>query len=61
MTTGTGSESTLRLASRLRQTAPNVRSYFDHKNAADLMELAAAALERLAPFDPDIDVVRSET
>lgn len=51
-----GTESLLTLAHDLRQTAPDVMSFFHHSKAAMLMERAADALERLAPLEPDVDV-----
>jgi type VI protein secretion system component VasF len=55
-----GTESLLQLAGDLRSTAPNVRAWFDHSKAAMLMERAADAIERLAHFEPDIDVEHGE-
>lgn len=60
MTDPQGTESLLDLATDLRATAPNVRSFFDHSRAAFLMERAADAIERLAPLEPDIDVAQGE-
>jgi hypothetical protein len=57
----TGTESLLQLSADLRQTAPNVRAWFDHSKAAELMEKAADALERLAPLDPDLEAEKSDT
>jgi hypothetical protein len=57
----TGTESLLQLSADLRQTAPNVRAWFDHSRAAELMEKAADALERLAPLDPDLEAEKSDT
>ena len=61
MTTGTGSESTLQLAARGRELAPHCLQIYDIRLCHEWMLRAADALERLAPYEPDIEVVRSET
>lgn len=55
-----GTESLIELAADLRETAPNVRDAFQLGRGAKLMERAADAIERLAVFEPDIDVVAGE-
>jgi hypothetical protein len=39
--------------------SPN-EEWYDHKRAAALMRRSATTLERLAPLDPEIEVVRGE-
>lgn len=55
-----GTESLIELANELEAVAPNVEAWFDHTRAAALMRKAAAELRRLAPLDPDIDVVHTK-
>lgn len=55
-----GTESLLTLAADLRATAPNVRDAFQLGRGARLMERAADALDRLAPLEPDVEVVAGE-
>jgi len=38
----------MELARDLRQAAPNVRAWFNHSNAAELMEKAAGVIEQIA-------------
>jgi len=61
MTPDQGTDSLLQLAAELRRTAPAVRSFASHTKAAALMEQAAAALEKLAPLDPDIQANLSDS
>lgn len=61
MTPEHGTDNILALAADLRKTAPAVRSFASHTKAAALMEQAAAALEKLAPLDPDIEVGLSDS
>ena len=60
MTEYQGTENLLALAKRLREVAPNVRDAISMKLGASLMESAASAIERLAHFEPDIDVDHGE-
>lgn len=60
MTEYQGTENLLALAKRLREVAPNVRDAISMKLGAKLMEDAAEVLERLARFEPDIDVDQGE-
>lgn len=55
-----GTESVLELVDRLEDVAPQVEAFSSHRLGAELMRRAAAELRRLAPLDPDIDVVRGE-
>ena len=57
-TTHQGTASLLSLAEDLRTFAPNVRSAFSLSIGAGLMERAAEVIERMAPLDPDIEVVQ---
>ena len=52
-----GTASLLALAEKLRTKAGHVADFWDHKQAAEVMRESAAALERLAPLDSDVDVV----
>lgn len=61
MTPEHGTDNILALAVDLHRTAPAVRSFASHSKAAALMEKAAAALEKLAPLDPDIEVGLSDS
>lgn len=61
MTPEHGTDNILALAVELRRTAPAVRAFSSHSKAASLMEKAAAALEKLAPLDPDIEVGLSDS
>ena len=38
----------MELVRDLRQAAPNVRAWFNHSNAAELMEKAAGVIEQIA-------------
>ena len=60
MTEYQGTENLLALAKRLREVAPNVRDAISMKLGAKLMEDAAEFIERLAHFEPDIDVDHGE-
>ena len=60
MTEYQGTENLLALAKRLREVAPNVRDAISMKLGAKLMEDAAEGIERLAHFEPDIDVDHGE-
>jgi hypothetical protein len=60
MTEYQGTENLLALAKRLREVAPNVRDAISMKLGAKLMEDAAEVIERLAHFEPDIDVEHGE-
>jgi RNA processing factor Prp31 len=60
MTEYQGTENLLALAKRLREVAPNVRDAISMKLGAKLMEDAADVIERLAHFEPDIDVEHGE-
>ena len=60
MTEYQGTENLLALANRLREVAPNVRDAISMKLGAKLMEDAAEVIERLAHFEPDIDVDHGE-
>lgn len=60
MTEYQGTENLLALAKRLREVAPNVRDAISMKLGAKLMEDAAEVIERLAQFEPDIDVEHGE-
>lgn len=55
-----GTESLLSMAADLRAKAAHVEDFWDHRRAAIAMRQAAATLERLAPLDPEIEVVRGE-
>jgi hypothetical protein len=55
-----GTSGLLDLAAKLKTTAPHVESAFDLRLGAHLMLLAANALERVAPLEPDIDVQQGE-
>jgi hypothetical protein len=60
MTSNQGTEAILTLSKRLREVAPNVRDAISMKLGAKLMEDAAEVIERLAHFEPDIDVDQGE-
>lgn len=47
-------------ATELRDVAAHVEEWFDHHRAATLMRKAADTLDRLAPLDPEIEVVQGE-
>lgn len=55
-----GSTALLDLATELREVAAHIEEWYDHKRAAALMRRSATTLERLAPLDPEIEVVRGE-
>ena len=55
-----GTSGLIELAEELRKTAPEVLDVFNLKKGARLMLLAADALERLAPHEPDIEVEHGE-
>ena len=55
-----GTNSILEQAALLRDKADHVADYWDHKRAAEVMRDAADTLERLAPLEPEIEVVRGE-
>lgn len=48
------------LAANLRQSAEKIVCFVSHRKAAEYMLKAAEALDRLAQFEPDIEVVRGE-
>ena len=50
-----GTESLIELAQELRESQAEVADFRGRKRAMDVMERAAAAIERLAPLDPQID------
>lgn len=58
--TNQGTESHLELVAELREIAPHIRDAYDLRKGAMLMMRAADALERLAPLDPEIEVVLGE-
>jgi hypothetical protein len=55
-----GTESLLELAAELEEVAPMIEEFFNHKRAAALMRKTAGVVRRLAPLDPEIEVVRGE-
>ena len=55
-----GTSSLLTLAGDLRTTAPHVPELYDLRKASKLMLVAADAIERLAPLEPEIEVVLGE-
>lgn len=55
-----GTANLLDLAESLRVKAKHVAEFWDHKSSAEVMRKAADALERLAPLDPEIEVVVGE-
>ena len=55
-----GTSSLLELAQDLRDSRIEVADHHGRRRAMDVMERAAAALERLAPLDPEIEVVLGE-
>ncbi len=57
---GQGTQALLDLAKDLRETAPKVRDVCDLRKGAKLMETAAEALQRLAEYEPDIEVRQGE-
>lgn len=50
----------MELAAELEEVAPNVEEFFNHKRAAALMRKTAGVVRRLAPLEPEIDVVLGE-
>jgi hypothetical protein len=58
--TNQGTESLLELAAELEEVAPHIEEFFDHKRAAKLMRKTAGVVRRLAPLDPEIEVVLGE-
>lgn len=58
--TNQGTESLLELAAELEEVATNVEGFFNHKRAAALMRKTAGVVRRLAPLDPEIEVVLGE-
>ena len=55
-----GAHNLLALVAELEETAPHLLEFYDCKKSAKLMLRAAAAIERLAPFDPEIEVELGE-
>lgn len=55
-----GTDSLLALAAGLSESAVHVRGGYHLGNAAKLMECAAAAIQRLAHLEPDLDVEQGE-
>lgn len=55
-----GTSSLLELAQELRDSRAQIADFIGRRRAMDVMERAAAALERLAPLDPEIEVVLGE-
>lgn len=60
MTTYQGTADVISLADELDETAGHIEQFYDHKAAARLMRDAAMVLVRLAPLDPEIEVVLGE-
>ena len=60
MTTYQGAADVIELAKGLCEKAGHVEEFYDHKAAARLMRDAAKVLVRLAPLDPEIEVVLGE-
>ena len=58
--TNQGTESLLALADELEEVAPMIEEFFNHKRAAALMRKTAGVVRRLAPLEPEIDVVLGE-
>lgn len=55
-----GTESLLELADELEEVAPHVEEFYDHKRAAKLMIKTAGVVRRIAPLDPEIEVILGE-
>lgn len=55
-----GTSSLLELAQELRDSRAQIADFIGRRRAMDVMERAANALERLAPLDPEIEVVLGE-
>ena len=55
-----GTSSLLELAQELRDSRAQIADYIGRRRAMDVMERAAKALERLAPLEPDAEVVVGE-
>ena len=55
-----GTEQLTEFAATLRQRSENIRAFFDHAAAArDLLE-CAEIIERLAQYEPDLQVEQGE-
>lgn len=52
-----GTASLLEFAATLPQRADNLRHFFDYNAAAEDLLACKAIIERLAPLDPEIEVV----
>jgi hypothetical protein len=55
-----GTESLLALSADLAESAEHVRGGYHLGNAAKLMECAAAAIQRLAHLEPDLEVEQGD-
>lgn len=55
-----GTSSLIDLSDEGRELAPHLLEFYDFKRCANWMIRAADALERLAPLDPEIEVVKGE-
>lgn len=56
-----GTESLTAIAVNLQAVALAIREFRATRKDAETVETAAAALCRLAPLDPDIDVVKGDS
>lgn len=55
-----GTSSLLELVQELRDSRAQIAAYIGRRRAMDVMERAANAIERLAPLEPDAEVVIGE-
>lgn len=55
-----GTAAILEFAATLPQRAENLRSFFDYNAGARDLLVCKEIIERLAPFDPDIDSAPGE-
>lgn len=60
MTAPQGSKAILEFAETLPKRAENIRSFFDHRAAAEDLLICMEIIERLAPMDPDIEASPGE-
>lgn len=60
MTTPQGTTALLEFAATLPQRSENLRSFFDYNAGARDLLTCKEIIERLAPFDPDIDSAPGE-